>query len=395
MISGAPAPHPGLSREELLFNYPYGEAGGSATRAPRSAVPRPTGRRSLWAALCAEIEAAVDDRPVYVEFSGGCDSSVVLAAAAAVCRRVGHADPVPVTFRFPEYPETDESTFQNGVVEALGLTTWQLFQSPDMELLGAPALAAQESLGLAWPPQVFTRAAIWGQLEPGVLLTGEGGDEVFGPPLINPLRSFASAARRRDVVAAARAARLAVMGPSQRAQFIVSSNPLGWEVPWLSTELRREVFALAAQEAAQEPIRRASWARWYLRAPSVHRMESNLRWFGASFGLDVRCPLMAPGVVWAAVDALPPYRRRNRTELLHAAFADTVPGVARSRTSKIHLTRPFFGRSTKAFAAHWDGSGLPPGVDAAWLRHEWLTSDEPHAGSAMLLLVAAQGSRSD
>ncbi len=390
MIAGAPAPHPGLTREELLFNYPYGTAGDPVLRAARR-----TGRGSLWDALCVEIESSLDDRPVYVEFSGGCDSSVVLAAAAAVCRRVGHADPVPVTFRFPEYPETDESSFQDTVVEALGLTAWQCFESPDMELLGGPSRAAQRSLGVAWPPQVFTRAAIWSELEPGVLLTGEGGDEVLGPPLFNPLRSVASAARRRDAAAAAQAARLAVMGSSQRARLIVSGNPLGWEVPWLSPELRQEVFALAAHEAAQEPIRRTSWARWYLRAPSVHRMESNLRWFGASFGLDVRCPLMAPAVVWAAVDVVPPYRRRTRTQLLHAAFADTVPGVVRSRTSKIHLTRPFFGGSTKAFAAHWDGSGLPPGIDAEWLRHEWLTSDEPHAGSAMLLLVAANATGAD
>jgi hypothetical protein len=69
-------------------------------------------RGSLFEVLIDLILQRISDDPVYVQFSGGCDSSLVLAAAVVACRRGGHDRPIPVTFRYPLLPETDENDFQ-------------------------------------------------------------------------------------------------------------------------------------------------------------------------------------------------------------------------------------------------------------------------------------------
>ena len=46
--------------------------------------------------------------PCLVSFSGGLDSSALLAVATAVARREGLDDPVPATLVVPGSPESDE-----------------------------------------------------------------------------------------------------------------------------------------------------------------------------------------------------------------------------------------------------------------------------------------------
>ena len=92
------------------------------------------------------MRPALVDGPCYVTFSGGRDSSAVLAAATALARREGHALPIPVTRVYPDLPDTDESDWQRAVVDHLGLTEWVRLELRDGEsdLLGA---AARDALG--------------------------------------------------------------------------------------------------------------------------------------------------------------------------------------------------------------------------------------------------------
>ena len=70
------------------------------------------------AALERAVLPALLRPPCVVSFSGGRDSSLVLAAAVAVARSEGLAAPIPITVRFPASAESDEQEWQERVVRS-------------------------------------------------------------------------------------------------------------------------------------------------------------------------------------------------------------------------------------------------------------------------------------
>ena len=91
---------------------------------------------------------ALSCNPCLVAFSGGRDSSAVLATATRVARQHGLDEPVPVTYRYQQHPRTWEVEWQELVVRHLGLkrweripitTDWQLFE--EVAALGAQLLS--------------------------------------------------------------------------------------------------------------------------------------------------------------------------------------------------------------------------------------------------------------
>ena len=77
--------------------------------------------RTTRAALDAVVTDAVANGPCYVLFSGGRDSSLVLALATRAARQLGVADPIPVTAVYPDDERADESEWQDLVLEHLGV----------------------------------------------------------------------------------------------------------------------------------------------------------------------------------------------------------------------------------------------------------------------------------
>ena len=87
-----------------------------------------------------------------VSFSGGRDSSAVLAGAVNLARREGLPPPIPVTNVFPDVREADEHQWQQHVVRHLGLTEWvRLEHTDEAHLLGPYAQRVMLRHGLAWP----------------------------------------------------------------------------------------------------------------------------------------------------------------------------------------------------------------------------------------------------
>jgi asparagine synthase (glutamine-hydrolysing) len=60
--------------------------------------------------------------PCMIAFSGGRDSSVLLAAAVATARREGLPLPIPITLTYPAAPDADEASWQRQVLDHLGIT---------------------------------------------------------------------------------------------------------------------------------------------------------------------------------------------------------------------------------------------------------------------------------
>ena len=101
-----------------------GAAAGARRRARRAILP------------------ALQRSPCLVSFSGGRDSSAVLAAAAAIARREGLPAPVPATVRAPGAAESDEAAWQEQVVAHVGIADWVRLEVHDeLDVIGPHARA--------------------------------------------------------------------------------------------------------------------------------------------------------------------------------------------------------------------------------------------------------------
>ena len=136
--------------------------------------------------------------PCLVSFSGGHDSSLVLAIAVSVAWRRGSPLPVPITWRFPDVPATTESAVQEAVVTALGLSDWVILPARDeLDLVGPVARRVLLRHGLQYPPNTFLHAPLLERAAGGSFLTGVGGDQVLGG-WARPRRPWALRRRNSD-----------------------------------------------------------------------------------------------------------------------------------------------------------------------------------------------------
>ncbi|WP_416904082.1 asparagine synthase-related protein [Micromonospora echinospora] len=137
--------------------------------------PRPA---SPLAALEEAVLPALRRPPCLVSFSGGLDSSLVLAVAVRVARRAGLPEPVPATWRFTGAPRADESDWQDRVVAALGCPSWQVLRADDdLDLTGPVARRMLLRHGLLHPANAHLHLPVVELASGGSVLTGAGGDQ--------------------------------------------------------------------------------------------------------------------------------------------------------------------------------------------------------------------------
>lgn len=339
-------------------------------------------------ALDDVLRPALESSPCFVTFSGGRDSSAVLAAATDLARREGHPDPVPVTRVYPEIPETDEAAWQRLVVDHLRLTDWVRldFRSGESDLLGDAAKAGLRRRGLLWPPALHAHDIAFRKVGPGSLLTGEGGDAVLGMQRVTPLVLFR---RRRSVRRALfpHAVGAVLPRPIRR---VVATRAAHRSVQsrWLRPEALLRHARLAAADATVEPLRfdRAKWM--ITRRRSFATIRHNHAEAAAEFGLVATDPLLDPRFVAAIAHWAGRWGFDGRTAAMHALFADLLPESVLTRSTKAAFNHAHAGEETRMFAREWDGTGVDSDlVDPERLRQVWL-SNEPTMAAGLLLQSA-------
>ena len=126
------------------------------------------------------LDALTSNRSSFVLFSGGRDSSAVLAIAALVARREGLALPVPVIARHAASPDSHETVWQEMVLDHLGIGERIVLDfNGEQRVLGEVARTSIKRLGLLWPAAVHVQAAILRHIE-DIINAWDFAQPVFG-----------------------------------------------------------------------------------------------------------------------------------------------------------------------------------------------------------------------
>lgn len=353
---------------------------------PAAPAPRP-GPGSALDALKDAVRRVAAGRQVAVTFSGGRDSSAVLAAATAVAREDAQPDPVPVTFRYPGIDEADESAWQERVVTHLGLREWRRIPvHQENDLLGDAARESLLTRGLLFPATLHIKDAVLAELAGTAVLTGEGGDEVLGPRRARPLLR---SARARWRAGSPRRAALHALAPARarreraRAEVLRSVR----SIPWLTDDARAWLVEGVADDDASEPLSYAGGLRWLRRRRASRVFLETYGTVAAEHDVALGHPLLDDAFL-ATLGARHPWGFVDRTAGMHAVVGDLLPDDVCARESKASFNRAYLGAETRRFAERWDGGGVDPRlVDVAALRAAWRSETPP--GPTSLLLQSA------
>jgi hypothetical protein len=374
---------PVLEQCDVLAGFPFGMR-RAAERGPRPG-PDPV------AALRAALLPALTRSPCVVAFSGGRDSSVLLALAGDVAARESLPAPVALTLRYPGDPAAEESAWQERVVghlRGLGLPLeWQCRDIGDeLDLVGplaAPVLRRHG--GPVFPPAIGPTVLLTDVARGGALVTGNFGDEVLGDHRAATLRAVwrhrARHMTRSDWHTVATAA---APGPARARLLRGRIDPQRW----LRQPLRDRVLDTHVAHLLARPLRWDASVRAALR-PRAVRIGTETR---ARIAEDHDCALVEPLGSRAFVESLAAHGGRwgrlGRGAVVRLLGGGLVPDELPGRRQKAHFNRSRFGPHTRAFAADWDGTGVDADlVDPDALRRAWL-DDVPPAASAMLLQQA-------
>ncbi len=314
---------------------------------------------------------ALQRSPCVVAFSGGRDSSAILAEATRVARAHGLADPVPHTLRFGDAPRTAEEEWQELVIRHLGLKSWsRRVVTDELDALGPIALDVIRRYGVHWPPNVHTFQLLLEPARGGALITGNGGDELFTPWVghrISLLRRGRTLPRRHDV-------RPLALYLLPKSLLIRRSIRRGhYRLPWLAPGPARELQRTFATSSVQLGRSWAGELEEYLRSRYLEVGNGFTGAMARDGGVELVEPFFDPAYVRSVAVAAPAEGYSSRTAAMENLFGDLLPPQISSRSSKAVFTEVFGGPQTRSFAERWTGAGLDPSlVEPEVLRDVWL-----------------------
>lgn len=325
--------------------------------------------------------------PCVVSFSGGRDSSTILAIAVRLARREGLELPLPVTNRFPGARGSDESEWQERVVVHLGLTEWMRFEfGSELDIVGPVAMRVLRRHGVMAPFNVHFHSPLLDEAFGGSLITGVGGDEALGVERWARATSVLSGKARprpRDVLAVGLAASPLVVRRAVLSRRDPNSHP------WLRPQAQQEVWRRWVATVASQPLRWEQRFAWYRRLRYVRTGIENLGRVAADYRVETHHPFVDARFA-AAVAALPRSQRFvGRTAAMRELFGDLLPPELVARRTKSAFDSAFWNEHSRAFASDWDGNGLDQElVDVDALRRQW-SSPKPDARSFLLFQTVA------
>ena len=365
----------GITGLEVVTGAPLGD--GEPARLDRPAT-------DPVVALERALLAALRRPPCVVAFSGGRDSSVLLALAARLAEREGLDAPVAVTQRFPGVGETDEAQWQELVVRHIGIADWETVDhgDGDLDIVGGIAQRVLSRHGPAYPMNAHFALPLVERARGGTVVTGLDGDTIFGTwrwGRVGDVLSGRSRPRPRDAVTAVH--RLA---PYALQQAILRRRHPGPPAPWLTPEVNEIAVRHRMRNLRMHPRRFDAYMAQVAGSRHIRLMADQLDLIAGDAGARMAHPFLDSGFLSAL--ALSGGRRGlgGRTEIMGALFGGTLPDRLLRRRTKASFTRVYLGEPTRALGRVWDGSGLDPDIVDADALRAVLVSDTPAVGAALL-----------
>jgi asparagine synthase (glutamine-hydrolysing) len=332
--------------------------------------PRQAAEGTPAAALERAVRDVLGPGPCLVSFSGGTDSSLVLAAAVRVARREGLPEPVPVTWRFADAPRADEAGWQERVIAALGVRDWERLEAADdeLDLVGPVAARVLARHGVVYPANAFLHEPLLRRAAGGSLLTGIGGDQLLGLWRKRALADVLARRRRpsRGLLRALLPERLA-------------------PPPWLRAEAQAQLGALYRAELRRDSASWPAHVRFAVGRRDVTLGQATLRALADEAGARVASPLLDPGVVEAVARAGGRFGVGGRVDALQSLFGDLLPAPQHERRDKALFGEVFWRGPARTTMRAWDGGAVDERVvDRGRLRAAWAEAD-PDRRTALLV----------
>jgi hypothetical protein len=347
-----------------------------------------SGSVSTRDALEAEVRKALSRPPCIVSFSGGRDSSAILALAVTLARREGLPDPIALTWRFPGFASSEESEWQELVIAHLGVTDWErLSLADEFELLGDLATRELQAHGLLWPPNLHFHVPALDRSSGGSMLTGWDGDAVLGGGRFARVHAVVHGQVRpepRDIMRVGYAFTPHTLRDRLRPRI---ARTVAAESPWLNAEAVEQIAHRC--RSAPSPRRFDQWVSWYSRQRYLRLARDNLELIASVRNVSVRHPLAAESFLSAlAREGGAVGFGATRYAMMRRLFADLLPDEILRRQSKARLDEILWGTRSRAFARGWDGDGIDTAlIDAELLRTHW-ESERPRYGAGTPLQAA-------
>ena len=322
------------------------------------------------------LRRALEKSPCLVSFSGGRDSSGMLALATRVARRDGHALPIPATLLFPGSSEAHEDEWQSDVLRHLQLDDWVRIsiEGDELDAVGPVATPLLRRHGLLWPFNTHFHAPIIERASGGAVVTGFGGDEVaLSSSTARAEMALAGSVRRRpsDVLAVGLACApqpVRALVHRRRARSMLEG------LPWLTPAGREEIACRIGDESASVPL---GWSRVLRRCISIRRYfrvcAHSFSLVGEQCGVEVVHPFVEHGVLDALAARGGFAGLGDRSAIVQQLFGDLLPERTVHRPTKASFTDPLWTETARHFAAAWSGGGVSRElVDIDALRRHWL-----------------------
>ena len=347
------------------------------------------GRRDPWSrpertltpfeALEALLRPALQDPPCLLGFSGGRDSSGLMAVAMNLARREGLEPPIAITLRHPYSDKATENEWQELVIKHLGVTEWvkREVAEGESDLFGPWGTAGLKRHGVVYPPNAFSMDLMLDGTTARNIVVGQGGDLMFLGwhwQRVADIVARRQRPERRDLL---------------RLGFAAAPRPLrmrslrrhNWTLHWLRPAALEAWRAAMYGEEATAPMRWSAWTWWAAQRRSQAMTLWSLRRFAADHGVTVHAPFVDRTFVHALGRLRPVTGPGDRTAIMRAIFGGYLPEASITRQSKASFENVFWTQHARAFAAEWDGTGVDPDlVDPEALKRE-LTNPDPLAAT--------------
>jgi hypothetical protein len=338
------------------------------------------------AALEAAVLPALTRPPCVVSFSGGRDSSAVLAVATTVARKQGLPLPVPVTLRYADAPATDEADWQELVIRHLELPDWQCIGIVDqLDLIGPVAQQALRRHGLLFPPNSHAHVPVIDLAPGGALLTGIDGDGLLAGWIWAETAEALGRHRSpqpRDVLRLAKYA----APPPVRARLY--SRRLHRPDTWLRPAVATRLVLAEAKELVEEPRTWRRWVPWWRRRRYLALTVDGCARLAAERDVVATHPFLDAAFLAALSAYGPRFGPGDRAAVMRHLFADALPEAVLERATKAVFDDAFWQQHSRGFVEQWSGGGVDTElVDPDRLRANW-QRPTPHPGTALLLQSA-------